>query len=245
MTSTEKKLSYKQKWALSILAFGLLIIAFGLFGNIIIDVAGIQDPPNLSTLIVEVGIGIVIAYVIYSISNDQQKEMKELVRTINTQQYEIKELVNDIKSIEIKQQKLIEDAEKFRKRKYDYVMTSISFSLKNFISMLNQNIYSIHNLPKDDDSLETMALTDSIIDDIVSNVMIIKDGLNDLEQTLDAQAGTIELDIEKNVKNVIDELKQWMRNKDPYENLDSAEIKSKKITKIMNEILEKLPTPSV
>ncbi|WP_371504273.1 hypothetical protein [Nitrosopumilus adriaticus] len=234
------KFSYKQKWALSIIAFGLMIIAFGLFGNIIIDNIGIKDPPNLSTLIVEVGIGIVIAYVIYSISNDQQKEMKDLVTTINTQQDEIKKLVNDIKSIEEKQQKLIEDAEIFRKRKFDYVTNSISLSFTNFINMLKQNLYFISQI-KNDDSLED----EIIVGDLLDNVYMIRDELRDLEQILDAQAGTIDPDIEKNVKDISDELKQWIRNKDPYEYLESSEIKTKKIVKMMAEILEKLPTPSV
>ncbi|HWP78172.1 MAG TPA: hypothetical protein VNL34_00800 [Candidatus Nitrosotenuis sp.] len=215
-----------------------IVIGFAVIAGIAAFVAQIliaeeSDLRNASTLAAEIIFGIFISLVVYVYSKRMHAENKK-------QQNEIAQLIRDIKAIEMKQQKLIEEAETFRKRKHDYVINAIHSAFAYFISTLNQNLEMIDEL-KNDNSEDN----ELIINNLFDNKFFLLDELKNLERILEAQSGAIDPSYEKIAKDICDELKQWQRNRDPYEYPDSSKVKTAKITAMMKELLEKIPNPPI
>ncbi|MEX0596188.1 MAG: hypothetical protein WD512_06770, partial [Candidatus Paceibacterota bacterium] len=117
-------LNPKEPWKRNIIAF-YLITGFGLFftlygANNILHQGNISDPPNLFTLILEIGIGIIITVTVFAYSKRQQFHIETLVTQIQIQQNQIKNLVTEIKNLEDNQQKIIDGQLKFKKERENY-----------------------------------------------------------------------------------------------------------------------------
>lgn len=63
-------------------AFFVVITGIAFFSQIILDLTGWRDPPNLSTLIIEIGVGIIIAYIVFSFSKKSEKQNRETLEKI-------------------------------------------------------------------------------------------------------------------------------------------------------------------
>lgn len=112
---------------------GMGVIIYGVIelSNILLNNKQVTDPANLTSLIVEIGVGITVTVIVFVLSDQQynrlrkiikdvekqQSEISQLIKNTNSQQNEMSTLISQISEIEEKQNKFIENQEKFLSRK--------------------------------------------------------------------------------------------------------------------------------
>lgn len=102
----------------TIAVLSLLIITLHLFSVKFITEGLINDPPNLSTLLVEILIGITLALLLYGMGSIQQNKIKGLLTQLQEQQNQVSKIISDVKNLEENQKEKYAEKEEIENRFY-------------------------------------------------------------------------------------------------------------------------------
>lgn len=105
------------------------------------------DLANWAAIIIEIGIGIFIAGMIFIYENNQKNKDKEqtnrieeLIKKTKTQQDEIAKLITKIENIEVEQQKIITEQNRIQQERSDYAENFLQWELERLDTNLENMI---------------------------------------------------------------------------------------------------------
>ena len=207
--------------------------AAALFSGEILNTLGFDDPPNLSTLIVEICVGLTIALIVYRYSKEQHKN--------NMKQQQANEaLLSNIKNIVERQKKIIEDDESFRKRKHDHVVNNIRALFESVEDTLSTNLDRIDELERGNSEHRSQ-----IKDNLRYHRRRILHYVRDLSTLLVTYGDSADPAFVRDASNVCRELEEWQTNEDPYLYPDTSRKKTEELVTRMKGLLENLSNPPV
>ena len=91
----------------------------------------LDEPGNQSTIIIEIAVGIILAFIVHRKTSEQQTELNNAVT-------EIRELVNEIKIIEEKQQGILDNQQKSQQIRKKSTMENMKNSIQEALEKITE-----------------------------------------------------------------------------------------------------------
>ena len=94
------------------------------------------DPPNLSTLVVEIVLAIIVSYTVYLYSKQQYDENSDLLENMNGQQYKMSSSISELDKTSISMHDNLDRIDRIRAKREWYVTQELGAQLKNLQNIL-------------------------------------------------------------------------------------------------------------